>query len=95
MLTRHLRNSLEKVGSSRSLMRFYKNSNQAIAEMYVKGISTRRVGDVLEQMCGLEVSSTQVSRVSKILDEQLEKWRDRLLGAYPYLVLDAHYEKGA
>ena len=65
----------------------------AIAEMYVKGISTRRVTDVLEKMCGLEISSTQVSRVAKILDEQLSKWRGRLLGEYPYLVLDAHYEK--
>ena len=65
----------------------------AIAEMYVKGISTRRVTDVLEKMCGLDISSTQVSRVAKILDEQLSKWRDRLLGEYPYLVLDAHYEK--
>ena len=65
----------------------------AIAEMYVKGISTRRVTDVLEKMCGLDISSTQVSRVAKILDEQLSKWRDRLLGEEPYLVLDAHYEK--
>jgi transposase-like protein len=65
----------------------------AIAEMYVKGISTRRVTDVLEKMCGLDISSTQVSRVAKLLDEQLEKWRNRLLGEYPYLVLDAHYEK--
>jgi len=65
----------------------------AIAEMYVKGISTRRVTDVLEKMCGLDISSTQVSRVANILDEQLEKWRSRLLGEYPYLVLDAHYEK--
>ena len=65
----------------------------AIAEMYVKGISTRRVTDVLEKMCGLEISSTQVSRVAKILDEQLSRWRNRLLGEYPYLVLDAHYEK--
>ena len=65
----------------------------AIAEMYVKGISTRRVTDVLEKMCGLQISSTQVSRVAKLLDEQLSKWRDRLLGEYPYLVLDAHYEK--
>jgi transposase-like protein len=65
----------------------------AIAEMYVKGISTRRVTDVLEKMCGLDISSTQVSRVAKLLDEQLGKWRSRLLGEYPYLVLDAHYEK--
>jgi putative transposase len=65
----------------------------AVAEMYVKGISTRKVTDVLEKMCGLDISSTQVSRVAKILDEQLDRWRNRLLGEYPYLVLDAHYEK--
>jgi len=65
----------------------------AIAEMYVQGVSTRRVTDVLEKMCGLSVSSTQVSRVAQILDQELEKWRNRPLGEYPYLVLDAHYEK--
>ena len=65
----------------------------AIAEMYVKGISTRRVTGVLEKMCGLEISSTQVSRAAKILDEELGKWRNRKLGEYPYLILDAHYEK--
>lgn len=65
----------------------------AVAEMYVQGVSTRRVTDVLEKMCGLSVSSTQVSRVAQILDEELEKWRNRPLGEYPYLVLDAHYEK--
>src|SRR4030042_1379219 len=64
----------------------------AIAEMYVKGISTRRVTDVLEKMCGLDISSAQVSRAAQTLDDQLSKWRDRLLGEYPYLVLDAHYE---
>jgi len=65
----------------------------AIAEMYVKGISTRRVTSVLEKMCGLDVSSTQVSRAAKILDEELNNWRNRKLGEYRYLVLDAHYEK--
>lgn len=65
----------------------------AIAEMYVKGISTRRVTDVLEKMCGLEVSSTQVSRVATLLDEDLKTWRQRPLEMYSYLVLDAHYEK--
>lgn len=65
----------------------------AIAEMYVKGISTRKVTDVLEKMCGLDISSTQVSRVAKTFDEQLNRWRNRLLREYPYLVLDAHYEK--
>lgn len=65
----------------------------AIAEMYVKGISTRRVTGVLEKMCGLEISSMQVSRAAKILDEELDRWRNRKLGEYPYLILDAHYEK--
>jgi len=65
----------------------------AIAEMYVKGISTRRVTDVLEKMCGLDISSSQVSRAAAILDDQLSKWRNRPLGEYPYLLLDAHYEK--
>jgi len=65
----------------------------AIAEMYVKGISTRRVTNVLEKMCGLDVSSTQVSRAAEILDAELSKWRNRTLGQYPYLILDAHYEK--
>ena len=65
----------------------------AIAEMYVKGISTRRVTGVLEKMCGLEISSTQVSRAAKILDEELNNWRNRPLGEYRYLILDAHYEK--
>ena len=56
-------------------------------------LSTRRVTDVMEKMCGLSVSSTQVSRVAQILDEELEKWRDRELTAVPYPILDAHYEK--
>jgi putative transposase len=65
----------------------------AIAEMYVKGISTRRVNGILEKMCGLEISSTQVSRAATLLDDELAAWRQRPLEAYPYLVLDAHYEK--
>ena len=79
--------SLEKgCRSERALM-------VAIAEMYVKGISTRRVTGVLEKMCGLEISSTQVSRAAALLDEELEKWRQRTLGEIPYLILDAHDEK--
>lgn len=44
-------------------------------------------------MCGIEVSSTQVSQRAALLDEQLEAWRQRPLGRSPYLRLDAHYEK--
>lgn len=65
----------------------------AIAEMYVQGVSTRKVTAVLQEMCGLEISSTQVSRVSALLDEELEKWRKRPLGEFKMLILDARYEK--
>lgn len=64
-----------------------------LAEMWVKGVSTRKVKAVLEEMCGLEVSSSQVSRASKLLDEELAPWRDRPLGEVPYVILDALYHK--
>lgn len=65
----------------------------AVAEMYVQGVSTRKVTEVMQQLCGLEVSSTQVSRASQLLDEELSAWRNRSLGEMPYVVLDARYEK--
>lgn len=65
----------------------------AIAEMYVQGVSTRRVDAIAQELCGMELSSTQVSRVATILDEELEKFRNRPLGRIRYLYLDAHYEK--
>jgi putative transposase len=65
----------------------------AVAEMYVQGVSTRKVSAVLERLCGSEVTSTQVSRAAALLDEELEKWRLRPLGRTPYLILDARYEK--
>ena len=65
----------------------------AIAEMYVKGVSTRKVQAITRELCGLDVSSTQVSRAAIALDEELERWRTRPLGEIPYLVLDANYEK--
>jgi putative transposase len=65
----------------------------AVAEMYVQGVSTRKVVQVTRELCGLEVSSTQVSRVAKLLDEELEAWRNRPLSRTPYLILDARYEK--
>ena len=52
----------------------------AIAEMYVQGVSTRRVTEVMQQLCGLEVSSTQVSRASKLLDDELSAWRTAAAG---------------
>jgi transposase-like protein len=65
----------------------------ALAEMYVQGVSTRNVTEVLEVMCGTSVSSSEVSRASALMDEELGKWRQRPLAEVPYLVLDARYEK--
>ncbi len=65
----------------------------ALAEMYVQGVSTRKVAKIVEQMCGFEVSSSQVSRAAAQLDEMLDAWRNRPLGGYRYLQLDARYEK--
>jgi transposase-like protein len=67
----------------------------ACAEMYIQGVSTRGVKDVLEEMCGLEISSGTVSRVSADLDEKLGEFRDRRLDGheYPYLLVDACYIK--
>ena len=65
----------------------------AMAEMYIQGVSTRKVTSVLKKLCGLEISSTQVSNASKLLDEELEKWRNREIGRIQYLQLDARYEK--
>jgi len=65
----------------------------AMAEMYIQGVSTRKVTSVLKKLCGLEISSTQVSNASKLLDEELEKWRNRPIGRIQYLQIDARYEK--
>jgi putative transposase len=61
-------------------------------EMYVQGVSTRKVTEVMQQLCGLEVSSTEVSRATQLLEEELGAWRDRPLGLYRYF-LDARYER--
>ncbi len=65
----------------------------ALAEMYVQGVSTRKVAAITEKLCGCEVSSTQVSQAASQLDNVLAQWRSRPLGACPYLFLDARYEK--
>lgn len=65
----------------------------AVAEMYVQGVSTRKVAEITRELCGLDVSSSQVSRAAKLLDEELETWRNRPLGQTAYLLLDARYEK--
>ena len=65
----------------------------AVAEMYVQGVSTRKVAEITQELCGLDVSSSQVSRAAELLDEELEAWRERPLGTVPYVILDARYEK--
>ena len=65
----------------------------AVAEMYLQGVSTRKVTEVMEQLCGTEVTSMQVSRAVQALDEELTRWRERPLGEIHYLQLDARYEK--
>ena len=66
----------------------------ALAEMYVQGVSTRKVKAITEQLCGLTISKSQVSVLAKGLDEEIAAWRDRPLEVrYPYLMVDARYEK--
>ncbi len=65
----------------------------ALAEMYVQGVSTRKVAAITEQLCGLAVTVSEVSRAAQALDGQLTAWRERPLEAYAYVYLDARYEK--
>lgn len=67
----------------------------ACAEMYFQGVSTRKVQQVLEEMCQGEISAMTVSRVAAELDEKLELFRSRRLdhAAWPYVLIDARYEK--
>ena len=65
----------------------------AVAEMYIKGVSTREVETVMREFGIESLSSSQVSRAAKLLDDELEAWRNRPLGEIRYLILDARYEK--
>jgi transposase-like protein len=71
----------------------------ALAEMYVQGVSTRKVAAITEQLCGFTVTSSQVGYpwdtggAAAELDTLLSAWRDRPLRETPYLILDARYEK--
>jgi transposase-like protein len=64
-----------------------------LAEMYVQGVSTRKVKAITEELCGIEISAMQVSRAAAQLDEVLQEWRERPLGEIAYLYVDALYEK--
>jgi transposase-like protein len=66
----------------------------ALAEMYVQGVSTRKVKAITEQLCGVSISSSAVSQAAGQLDTELAKWRERPLGEYPFLFVDAYYPEG-
>ena len=76
----------------------YQRSEKALVlslmEMYLEGVSTRKVKDITEVLCGTSFSKSTVSRLTGQLDADLSAWRERRLGdvAYPYLVVDARYE---
>lgn len=82
-----------------SLFARYQRSEQALVlaltEMYIQGVSTRKVSTIVETLCGTRVSASEVSALTKRLDGDLEVWRTRPLTAktYPYLVVDAHVER--
>ena len=84
--------------STRLFSRYQRNEKAlvlALMEMYVEGISTRKVKDVTEELCGTSFSKSLISSLAGRLDAELEAWRSRPLEAeaYPYLFVDARYEK--
>src|SRR5246500_2341527 len=67
----------------------------ALAEMYVQGVSTRKVKAITEELCGHSFSASSISAINKSLDEALTAFANRRLSEpYPYLILDARYERG-
>lgn len=84
--------------STRLFSRYQRNEKAlclALMEMYVEGVSTRKVKDITEALCGTSFSKSLVSSLAGTLDAELEAWRSRPLEgeAYPYLLVDARYEK--
>src|SRR5512132_4479849 len=66
----------------------------ALAEMYVQGVSTRKVKAITEELCGHSFSASSISAINKRLHDSLAQFaRRRLAEAFPYLILDARYEK--
>ena len=83
---------------STELFQRYQRSEKALvgtlAEMYVQGVSTRKVKAVTEALCGHSFSASAISAINKSLDEALQAFAERrLTEAFPYLILDARYEK--
>lgn len=97
--TLHLLVPMDREGTFKTeLFDRYQRSEKALVlslmEMYLEGVSTRKVKDVTEVLCGTSFSKSTVSRLSGQLDADLSAWRERRLEAvaYPYLVVDARYE---
>lgn len=66
----------------------------ALAQMYVQGVSTRKVAAITEELCGHEFSASSISEITRRLDEQLRQFSQRALEPeYPYVILDARYER--
>ena len=84
--------------STRLFSRYQRNEKAlvlALMEMYVEGVSTRKAKDITEALCGTSFSKSTVSQLASGLDVELAGWRERRLeaAAYPYLFVDARYEK--
>jgi len=84
--------------STRLFARYQRNEKAlvlALMEMYVEGVSTRKVKEITEKLCGISFSKSLVSSLAGSLDAELSAWRNRPLEAkaYPYLFVDARYEK--
>src|SRR5215216_221385 len=84
--------------STRLFTRYQRNEKAlvlALMEMYVEGVSTRKVKEITEELCGISFSKSLVSSLAGSLDAELEAWRMRRLEAasYPYVFVDARYEK--
>ena len=84
--------------STRLFARYQRNEKAlclALMEMYVEGVSTRKVKEITEELCGTSFSKSLVSSLAGSLDSELEGWRSRRLEAeaYPYVFVDARYEK--
>ena len=83
--------------STRLFSRYQKSEKALVLalmeKMYVEGVSTRKVKDVTEQLCGTSLSRSTISRLAAGLDAQLSAWRSRPLEAesYPYVFVDARY----
>src|SRR5919199_1835211 len=84
--------------STRFFARYQRNEKAlvlALMEMYVEGVSTRKVKEITEELCGISFSKSLVSSLAGSLDSEFQAWRKRQLQAeaYPYLFVDARYEK--